>query len=404
MFAYRSLKFLPTPYQAEDGSRMTLAYFCLSSMSLIPRKAVSSNLNGTDGTNNEQQQSSIDVLLKSKQTRGYIDWVYEQQLPTGGFRGSDSPVDQDQQSLTDTTATPLVPANLIQSYAALLILGMLDDDFVQLNKAGLLRFVGSCQMTDGSFKQYPDCAEPGDPRSTYSAFTIASILDDWSTVDAEKALTFLKACQRPEGGFAIRPFAEPQGGFTYCAIASYALSGNLDRLPNKDNHLRWLVDRQLVPPPLDSDSDPDLEDDASQQVSHEKDDVVVHVETRAGFQGRPGKTTDACYSFWCVAATKLLTGSTELVDVAKDRRWLLSCQHETYGGIAREAGAIPDVYHTYLSLAALSIGYHAETQSETGRKEQPLLELDPAWNVSNVVAERIRTRLHKSQTKADSTL
>lgn len=149
-----------------------------------------------------------------------------------------------------TSGSTLAPPNLIQSYTALLVLGLLSDDFKRVNRAGLLRFLARCQSDDGSwvpfrsygessadysfpgsFLQFPGCPEPGDPRSTYSAFTISSILDDWTAVDIDQALDFLSTSQvchllasvaaslilsllsqRPEGGFGARPFAEPQGG------------------------------------------------------------------------------------------------------------------------------------------------------------------------------------------------
>ncbi|KAK4047711.1 geranylgeranyl transferase type-1 subunit beta [Microbotryomycetes sp. JL201] len=334
-------------------------------MALVPHTAVSSS---THAEAARPRLSAIDALLKPNQMRSFADWVYEQQVSDGGFRGSDSldappgspqPAHSPAQA-THATQTPLVPANLIQSYAALLILAILDDNFQRLDLLGLIRFIGSCQTDDGSFKQYPSCSEPGDPRSTYSAFVIASMLDDWSTINVEMALSFIESCQRPEGGFAIRPFAEPQGelskdlpavaneltpsiavqpgGFTYCSIACYALSNKLDRLPNRKRHLRWLVDRQLEPP---DESESDNEDDNDTETDEKTRHFEMITETRAGFQGRAGKTTDACYSFWCLAAIRLLTGSTDLVDVERNTAWLLSCQHETYGGIAREPGAIP---------------------------------------------------------------
>lgn len=53
-------------------------------------------------------------------------------------------------SSTTTADSSLSPPNLIQSYTALLILGILSDDFKRLNRAGLLRFVARCQLDDGS--------------------------------------------------------------------------------------------------------------------------------------------------------------------------------------------------------------------------------------------------------------
>lgn len=112
-----------------------------------------------------------------------------------------------------TPISPFASPNLVQSYAALLNLGLLGDDFVRLNRRAMIRFLARCQNDDGSsgvcslhiayilttspcrFSLYPGCLEPGDPRSTYSAFAISSILSDWSGVDVGRALSFISTCQ-----------------------------------------------------------------------------------------------------------------------------------------------------------------------------------------------------------------
>lgn len=60
---------------------MTLAYFCLSALSLLPSSTVS---------NTDLNLSAVEVMLKPKEIEGYVDWVYKQQIISGGFRGSDS--------------------------------------------------------------------------------------------------------------------------------------------------------------------------------------------------------------------------------------------------------------------------------------------------------------------------
>lgn len=55
---------------------------------------------------------------------------------------------QDEQSFS--------PAHIIQSYTALLILGLLSDDYSSLDRAGLLRFVARCQCSDGSSVPFSD--------------------------------------------------------------------------------------------------------------------------------------------------------------------------------------------------------------------------------------------------------
>lgn len=54
------------------------------------------------------------------------------------------------------------------------------------------------------------------------------------------------------------------GGTTYCAVSALTLLGGVD---DPGETIRWLVQRQI-----------------------------------GGFQGRPGKLEDVCYSFWCCGA------------------------------------------------------------------------------------------------------
>ncbi|GAA5842543.1 hypothetical protein JCM11251_004900 [Rhodosporidiobolus azoricus] len=386
LFALRHAKFLPTPYQAEDSSRMTLAYFCLASLALLPSSPVST----ADPT-----LSALDIMLKPSQREGFVDWVYQQQLPSGGFRGSDSLSGGSGASgpSTTTTTSSSLPTfssvdypHVIQSYTALLILGLLDDDFSRLDRQGLLDFVGRCQNEDGSFSHHPGCLEPPDPRSTYSAFAILSMLDDWAAIDVNRALDFLNSCRRYEGAFAQRPDAEANAGPTYCAIAAFSLASRLSSIPKPERLLRWLVERQIRPTPTPPPSESDSED--------EEEEAVLETDI-AGFQGRANKPTDACYSFWSTAAISLLQPAisptlrlSDVLDPSLDRNWLLSCQHKLYGGIAREAGAPPDVYHSYLSLAALSLG-------DADSRLLDLRPLDAAWNVPEDVAERMKARLWK---------
>ncbi|GAA5974013.1 hypothetical protein JCM8115_005986 [Rhodotorula mucilaginosa] len=407
LFSLRHAKYLPTPYQAEDNNRMTLAYFCLASLALLPSSAVAST---------DESLSALEVMLKPVQIQGFRDWVYELQMPAGGFRGSNSLAAA---GLSAEQAFTTDPANVIQTYTALCVLGLLGDDYSRLDRTGLKRFLGECQNEDGSFSQVPGCEEPGDPRSSYSAFAVASMLDEWDFINVDQGLAFLECCRSYEGAYAQRPGLEANAGPTYCAIAAYSLASRLHTIPEPDDLLRWLVDRQVQPPPpspSEADSDPETEGITSVEAASPGALPAVapiptsaaaaagpHPRTRtsvdvAGFQGRANKPTDACYSFWNTAAMTILIPAIspkltlpDLVDPRLDRAWLLSCQHPVFGGIAREQKALPDVYHTYLSLAALSLGAVKDRALDLRR-------LDPAWNVPVAVAASMRTHLWRDST------
>lgn len=79
---------------------------------------------------------------------------------------------------------------------------------------------------------------------------------------------------------------ESHGGTTYCAIAALFLTDQLSILSHKEIERikRWLVFRQVD-----------------------------------GFNGRPNKPVDTCYSFWIGATLKIL-GAFELTNFKENRR------------------------------------------------------------------------------------
>lgn len=81
------------------------------------------------------------------------------------------------------------------------------------------------------FSQFPGSPEPGDPRSAYSAFAVASILDDWSTIDVDRTLDYLATCQVCEMSlFAISNQTSVSPPFRYDSDRKEALLSVL--LPN----------------------------------------------------------------------------------------------------------------------------------------------------------------------------
>lgn len=98
------------------------------------------------------------------------------------------------------------------TYTALMSLAILRDDFTRLDRAGILRFVRSCQREDGRHVLFTTSSVPtilnffssfsalsnggeADLRTTYCAFVVSSLLDDWSGMDVECAITFIRRCR-----------------------------------------------------------------------------------------------------------------------------------------------------------------------------------------------------------------
>ena len=66
-----------------------------------------------------------------------------------------------------------------------------------------------------------------------------------------------------------------------------------------------------------------------------------------GFQGRPGKLSDSCYSFW-IGATLQLLGVSELSDCEENRAFVLDTQNTIMGGFGKNDNENPDPLHAYL--------------------------------------------------------
>lgn len=125
------------------------------------------------------------------------------------------------------------------------------------------------------------------------------------------------------------------GGTTYCSVVALEMfsrsSSGADsplKVANdeqlKSQARRWLVQRQISPvwipeeardgPSTRADApdprhaEPSKEDaDAGQDDDADDDDDLALELGIGGFQGRPGKLADVCYSFWCGAALKVST-------------------------------------------------------------------------------------------------
>ena len=192
-------------------------------------------------------------------------------------------------------------------------------------------------------------------------------------------------------------FHEPHAGYTFCSLGALAFVDRLNiknespstltndrilRAPKSPQAvLRWLVLRQTerIDPDTALDSEfqhsvtaqvEETDDTQSSQPLHQSPDKstarLVSVDTDAAFAsmtGRPNKVADTCYAFWVGASLQIL-GRTDLMDRQAVRRYLLhKVQHPVLGGFGKFPGDLPDLYHSYLGLAALGLA------GSTGVKE-----------------------------------
>ena len=147
---------LPTPYQSNDSTRMTLAFFTLSALDLLD--ALHTN------TSHEERKS-------------YVDWIYRCQHPDGGFRGFTG---ADMGLSRDNHNHHWDPANLAATYFALGSLLILDDHLELLAVAKCMNWIQRLQLKDGSFGEAVNAKGEivggNDVRYCYCAAAIRRIL------------------------------------------------------------------------------------------------------------------------------------------------------------------------------------------------------------------------------------
>lgn len=305
------LEKLPSDYQGQDSHRLTLAYFVVSALDI---------LNALD---------QVDA-------KWIMDWVYHLQvLPSDeaedkhgffyGFQGSSS-VHLSKHARVKFNNGGI--GHLASTYSALALLKIMGDDFTRIDCKRISRTMKNLQQPDGSFTSLHTGAET-DLRFVFCA-AICFMLNDWSGMNVDKALSYIMDCQSYDAGFGLTPGAESHGGATYCAIAALKLMGYI------------------------------TDDPVSKRPSCSVFDFPSLVEWSlwkqrmdGGFQGRSNKDSDTCYSFWVGGSLKLM-GFHDFYDWDTLRCFLLSCQSE-FGGFSKEPGEFPEAYHSYYALCGFSL-------------------------------------------------
>lgn len=308
------LNVFPQPYSSQDTNRITLLFFCVSALDLMGYEF------------SQQQKENI------------IEWIYSLQIVCGaesgfaGFRGG-SALKINNDSDDDHTSCDLNPfdtGHLAMTYTALATLRILGDPLDRVDKKALTVSMRRLQSDeDGCFTATRAGSEK-DVRFLYCACVISTLLQDWSGVDREKALRYILSSQSSaDYAFAHGPHMESHGGSSYCAISAYKLikasyeDDNVNvPLPHERELVEWLLRRQIN-----------------------------------GFHGRPQKDSDTCYSFWVGASLSQLYDNALLrfVDRGSTITFTMGCQNSKIGGISKSPGVYPDVMHSYMALAGLSL-------------------------------------------------
>ncbi|RIB01474.1 terpenoid cyclases/protein prenyltransferase alpha-alpha toroid [Gigaspora rosea] len=344
----RCLEFLPKPYESSDTHRLTLAFYSLSGLDLL---------------------GVLETEFTQERMNNWIDWIYAQQIlpdennPGTSYKriyGLTREYINNKLRLIEiqnlmkgfavsgcrASRLPFDASNLAMTYTALASLLILGDDLSRVDKSAIINAMKYLQKEDGSFTQTYQGME-SDMRFVYCACAISYMLNDFSGINIDKVVQYIKESQSYDYGIGQGPGLESHGGSTYCAIASLYLLNKLDEgLLSKDKTIFWLISRQ-----------------------------------ESGFQGRANKPPDACYSFW-IGASLMILDSFEFIDYEQNYDFLMETR--SFGGFAKCPGSYPDVMHTYMGVAGLSL-------MEESKK------LDPALNISLKARKNLLKSVFKSE-------
>jgi geranylgeranyl transferase type-1 subunit beta len=284
---------------------MTLLYFAISGLDIL-------------GQLNEQ--------IPEEEQKNIIEWVYAQQVKpesdndetniancgfrggsfVGGCFGNNQPINSNDFG------------HVAMTYTALAVLKILGDDFSRVNKKSITAALRKLQKPDGCFSATAAGSEI-DIRFLFCACAISTFLNDWSGVDIDSAYSYILSSRGYDEAFSHGPFLESHGGSTYCAVSALVLMDKLKDIPNKEKLTEWLLGRQFT-----------------------------------GFNGRPNKDCDTCYSFW-VGASIANLDAVEFINAEASCNFTLGCQSETIGGISKQANTYPDILHSYMAISGLSL-------------------------------------------------
>lgn len=222
-------------------------------------------------------------------------------------------------------------------------------------KRQTIEFVLDLRLADGSFKG--DGFGEVDTRFVFVGCYILTILEAMTDEIAESACNFIIQCRAFDGGFGLLPGAESHAAQVYTCVGCLALCDGLDRLD--DSTATWLSERQVLP--------------------------------SGGFNGRPEKLPDVCYSWWVLLSLAILN-KLSWISTEKVEEFILECQNvdtsgldkkslEEIGGFSDRPGNQTDVYHTCFALAGLSLLL---------ADKHDLEEVDPILCMPKFVASRIK--------------
>jgi geranylgeranyl transferase type-1 subunit beta len=323
----RCLSVLPSHISSLDNSRVTIVFYSLAGLDIL---------------------GSLPSAL-SYPASEVIAWIYRLQMirdgQASGFRGSTCSITSRSQP------NEYDHVHITMTMTSLLSLLLLGDDLQSVQRDKIASSLACLQLPNGAFLA-THLSKENDLRFVYCACVIAFILNDWSSINRELCRKFILECRTYEYAFGQVPNAEAHGGSTFCAVAALSLMNCLEQLDHQDELVRWCLCRQTE-----------------------------------GFNGRPNKPDDSCYSWWIVATLTLLNND-HLIDVRSNETFLHATESKLTGGFSKWPDSSVDPLHSYLSLAGLSLMNNSH-----------LKDIHPALIVSKNIIERLQQTIHSTWTR-----
>ncbi|RCI09083.1 hypothetical protein L249_5125 [Ophiocordyceps polyrhachis-furcata BCC 54312] len=340
--------YLPSDYTSNDSSRLTLAFFIMAALDLLSAPPLTAT-----------GRASI------------RDWVLSLQHPHGGFCGSATHALCGQDAAKGS-------ANLAATLFALLLLASAAESdeeaaaaFVGVERRKLLRWLRRLQRPDGSFGQVLWNGEPmggSDTRHSYLASCIRWMLlgrgASEEDIDVDALVGHIRRGQTYDGGLAETSSHESHAGYAFCGIAALKMldrplfsssqpgrGAAIDRgVGDRAALIDFLVQRQFRYLAREEELCATSEQENLIQSPLDSSDECSHV----GYNGRWNKKADTCYCWW-VAGTLDMLGGRALVNETPTRHYLLDITQHRIGGFSKSTGGPPDLFHSFLGLAALAL-------------------------------------------------
>lgn len=243
-------------------------------------------------------------------------------------------------------AFPQHDAHILSTLSAIQILSIYERlEEIEDKRGEIVGYIKSLQLSNGSFKG--DEFGEVDTRFVYTSVSALSILGELSEEIKELASSFIMKCENFDGGFGMLPGAESHAAQVFTCIGTLAICNRLDKIENKNRLCNWLSERQVLP--------------------------------SGGFNGRPEKLPDVCYSWWVLSSLSII-GSIKWINDEYLEKFILSCQDEINGGLSDRPENQTDVYHTCFGIAGLSL---------LNYEKYDLIEIDPVYCMPKYITNKI---------------